>query len=151
MLRYIFPVIPIIIGFLAGGICPIDREQIPGKGYVPPGWMFATMWSIIYVCIGLFIWQLMCLDYVDPIIWILLIINLAFNFSWSVMYSKKCVGDPTLALWWIFACKLTLLALIVKVLSSNFPGVPSQALWLVLYAVWLDVALLLNYRSLDRK
>jgi hypothetical protein len=50
-------------------------------------------------------------------------------------------------LWWIFACKLSLLALIIRVLSGNFSH---KAIWLALYAVWLDVAFLLNYKSLDK-
>lgn len=145
--------LPLVLGFAAGIPCPMKRDTLVSNefrsSYIPPGWMFALMWSIIYLCLGGFIYMLLSRKGTNQkIIWWLLIVNMIFNLSWTFVYSKSCLGHRELALWWLFACKLTLLALMVAVLTSS---TPKLAFWLVLYMVWLDVAMLLNYQSLSNK
>lgn len=146
ILQYSLPFLPLIVGFLVGIPCPMKREVVTTeiKSYVPPGWMFATMWSIIYACLGGLIFMLLYKRVDDPIIWGLLIVNLLFNFTWTAMYSNSCFNNKILAFWWIVMSKLTLLALAARLLHKA----PVQVLWLILYITWLDVALLLSYQSL---
>jgi tryptophan-rich sensory protein len=150
ILQYVLPPLPLIIGSVMGRVCPIKRDQILGTGYIPPGWVFATMWSVIYAMIGVFIWYALQFTSYDPILWGLLLLNLLFNFTWSAIYSSRCAQKPDLAFWWIFACKLTILALFVRLLSNSSSNVRFSAIWLVLYACWIDVALLLSYQSLRK-
>lgn len=147
-MKYILPFLPLVLGFLAGIPCPMKRSSEDFVGsYIPPGWMFAVMWSIIYICLGGFVYQLLSHRTTNKLVWGLLALNMIFNLSWTYIYSKSCLGKKELALWWLFMCKLSLLALIVAVLTSS---TPKLAFWLVLYYVWLDIAMLLNYQALSK-
>lgn len=149
-LKYVLPVLPLVLGFVVGIPCPMKRDAIASKdlksNYLPPGWMFAAMWSVIYACIGVFMY-LMMKSGADVLIWVLLAVNLILNLSWTAIYSKTCLGNRELALWWLFACKVTLLALMIQVVTSKNP---TPAVWLVLYSCWLDVALILNYNAVGK-
>lgn len=135
---------PLALGFASGRVCPVRGDAV--RGYVPPGWVFGAMWSVIYICVGVVLYNLMKRKVNDRLLWSLVIVNLAFNLSWSCTYKR----DKALGLWWIIACKLSLLLLAMRLMQVE--GVERglrATMMLSVYWVWLDVAALLNYNSIS--
>lgn len=147
-MNWVLPALPLVVGFLVGIPCPMKQSSSDfSRSYIPPGWVFAVMWTVIYLCLGGFVYHLIAQKNRNKVIWGLFILNMMFNLSWTYVYSKSCLGNKELALGWLILCKITLLALIISVLASS---TPKLAYWLVLYYVWLDVALMLNYQALTK-
>ena len=44
--------IPLVVGMTMGRICPMDPKG-PKTNSQPPGWIFAVVWPILYILIGL--------------------------------------------------------------------------------------------------
>lgn len=142
MLRIVASAIPLTIGFAAGSVCPVKQEKV--ASYVPPGWVFGAMWTVIYVLLGALIYTLP--ESTSWVVWAALAANLVFNLSWTAVYARSCADRPDLALFWILGSKATLAALVVLLLPT-----PKFILYLVVYWVWLDAALILNWGALSSR
>lgn len=137
-------VLPLALGYASGGICPVS--SVRGLTYVPPGWIFGLMWTVIYVCLGALIYTLPTEAILSPWVLAALGVNLLFNWTWTPMYAKSCFDRPDIALFWILACKVSLFALAVAIVCI---APPFFLLYLAVYWAWLDVALVLNWASIS--
>jgi tryptophan-rich sensory protein len=137
-----------LIAFLViviGGGLLIGFATAPGDWYAglrkppfnPPAWVFAPVWTILYVMIAIAGWRAWRLNPVGPLsaIWF---IQMALNFAWSPVF---------------FGAQLPLVALIIiaamLVLIVSFVVVAWRedrlAAWLcVPYVAWVAFASLLN-------
>ena len=81
---YICLLIPIITGYLASMVCEIGKDAgttVPSR---PPAWVFATVWPLLYLCLGL-AWVIIRNQnsYIIDILMSLTVLGLV---SWILMY-----------------------------------------------------------------
>lgn len=138
--------ITLAIGFSAS---LVTRPQIIGwystlakPSFTPPAWLFAPVWTIIYILIGIsasLVWQKRdgSTNYLTARA--VYIIQLAFNFSWSLVFfgfHSVIGGLLTIILLWM-----------VILLNVRWFGKISKpaALLLAPYFIWVSFAAILNY------
>lgn len=130
----------LVVGFLIG------MTFLPGAwydglvkpGFTPPSWLFAPVWTIIYVLIGWAGARLVCRRDEMPVLLVLWAILLLMNFSWSPVF---------FGLHFIFLGFLIILFMFIGILA--FIALAWQrerfvALLFVPYAVWICYAMVLN-------
>jgi len=146
MHRYLALPLWLLSAFAAGFV---GSRFLPGPWYEalakpewnPPNWIFAPVWSSLYILMGVAAW----------LVWRargfagarrelgLFLVHLVFNALWSYLFFG--LHRPALA----FAEILLLLAMIV-VLCVTFARVRPLAGWLLLpYAFWVTFASFLNF------
>jgi translocator protein len=125
----------------------IGATNLPGAWYAslqkppfnPPNWVFAPIWTILYVMIAVAGWRTyLQVDAMAPPmqLWLAQII---LNFLWSPVFFT--VHHMTLAL----AIILTLLAVIVSFIWVQWRENRVAAALFIPYAAWVAFASLLNY------
>ena len=88
-LKNIVIILPLILGFLIGFFTK------PGNNYVklkkselnPPSYLFGIVWSILYLLIG-FSYYLVLKKKSNWMFWIIPIVHLILNFSFSIVFFK---------------------------------------------------------------
>lgn len=133
-----------IILVVAGGTA-IGTLTVPGEWYAglakpafnPPAWVFAPVWTILYVAIGIAGWRAWRLDPDGPlaVVWW---VQLALNFLWSPVFFAA--RNPDLALAIIVVLLATIVVFIVLAARRD-----RIAAWLFApYALWVAFATVLN-------
>ena len=124
-----------VIGFLtAPGAW---YAELAKPGFNPPNWLFAPVWTLLYIVIavaGWRVWQRSPADNVMNLWWI----QLLLNFAWSPTFFA--VRSPGLAL-------LVIVLLLAKIIGFIAQGWNRDRLaaWLfVPYAAWVAFATVLN-------
>lgn len=135
---------PFLLLVVGGGLL-IGFLTAPGPWYAalakpafnPPNWLFAPVWTILYVMIAIAGWRIRQREH-DGTAMKLWWAQLVLNFAWSpTFFALHSIG---LALTIIVALLLVILAFIAMALK-----VDRLAAWLfVPYAVWVAFATLLN-------
>lgn len=106
-------------------------------GFNPPNWLFAPVWTLLYVMIAIAGW-LVWLDLPDSTAMRLWLVQVALNFLWSpVFFGLHSIG---LAL----AIIVLLLAAILGFIAAAWRRKPAAAALFVPYAAWVGFATLLN-------
>jgi tryptophan-rich sensory protein len=129
---------------LGGGLV-IGAVTAPGAWYAglekppfnPPSWVFAPVWSILYVLIAVAGWRAWRLDPPGALstLWFL---QLVLNFAWSPIFFAARLPAPALAV--IVAMLVVILAFIRVAWRRD-----RLAAWLfVPYAAWVAFASVLN-------
>jgi tryptophan-rich sensory protein len=136
--------IVVIILFIINGIIMYNYPSEPDKWYMdlkksplnPPGYVFGIAWTILYILI--IISYTIAFGNLDYIYWILPIIHLLLNFSYSPVffYYKKILGAAILT-------TLILIFAIITMYIFSFKSYLSVFL-LIPYIIWLLFA---NYLS----
>ena len=129
---------------LGGGLA-IGYATLPGDWYAglakpafnPPNWVFAPVWSLLYICIalaGLRIWRA---DEIAPLkpLWIC---QLILNFLWSPVFFGLRLPGPALVV------ILALLAIILLFIARAWNRDRIAAWLFIPYAAWVAFASLLN-------
>lgn len=138
--------IPVLIGGLSGFFTAsgVDSwyQTIQKPSWNPPGWIFAPVWTTLYVMIGIslfLVWKADVTKELKQKAIILFCIQLVLNFFWSLIFFS--LQQPGWALveiivMWIFIL-LTILA---------FAPINKIAAWLLVpYISWVSFATILNY------
>ncbi len=135
----------LIVALVLGGGLAIGYATAPGDWYGrlgkpsfnPPGWVFAPVWSVLYVLIAVAGWRVWRKDSGSGAmkLWGL---QLALNFVWSpVFFAAHRIG-------FAFVIILLLLAAIIAFIASSWRH-EQVAAWLFLpYAAWVAFAAALN-------
>jgi benzodiazapine receptor len=124
------------------------RPQIQGwystlhkPSFNPPNWLFAPVWIILYVLIGIaayLVWKLRDGSATYKTAVTIYIIQLLLNLSWSIVFFG--VHE-------IFAALIIIISLLVAIiLNINWFGLFNKvAAWLLIpYLLWVSFATLLN-------
>lgn len=129
---------------VVGGGSLIGITIQPGEWYAalekppfnPPNWIFAPVWTAIYVMIGIAGWRSWERAGQQRRLWWL---QLVLNFAWTPLFFGAHLPGPALGV--IAALLVVILAFIVAA-RSNRDGI--SALLFVPYAGWVAFATLLN-------
>lgn len=144
------PVVVIIgslMGYLSGSgygnawFAALDLPEI-----TPPGWVFGTVWPLLYVMIGLSLAMVLTARGAQgrTFALILFFVQLIANFAWSPVF----FGAQQVAL----ALYLIIFILMVTI-ATTFAVAPIRkaAAWLLVpYMIWLSFASILNYQINQR-
>lgn len=91
--------VPLILGFISGRIGMVDKSytnKLKKPLFNPPNFVFPIAWTILYLLIGVSYFYGL---YNQPVIyWVLPVIHLLFNFSYSPVffYYKQILGGAIL-------------------------------------------------------
>lgn len=112
-------------------------EGLVKPSFQPPDWLFAPVWSILYVLIGIVGWVLWFRSGRDDLraLWVA---QMILNFAWSPMFFGA--QNPALALVVI----LTLLGVLIAFILRAWRGHAALAMLFLPYAAWVAFASLLN-------
>ncbi len=102
--------------------------------FSPPNWLFAPVWTILYILMGISLYLVWTKKKVSTIFWIQLI----FNVAWSIIFFG--MKNPTLALIDIVALWI---AIVLTIKSfSKINKLAGQLL--IPYLAWVSFASILN-------
>ena len=107
----------------------------------PPGWLFAPVWTLLYVTIGVAAWLLWQRApwHTARAPWLAFTAQLTLNAAWTPLFFG--LHRPDLALGCILALDLAIAACI----ATWWPRRRAAALLLVPYAAWVAFATYLNF------
>lgn len=137
--------IPLTVGF-AGSFFTSSSinswySTINKPSFNPPNWLFAPVWTLLFILIGISFYLVWNKDFGDIRSWVLLIYgaNLALNLLWSLLFFG--LRNPYLALIEIVILWFVILGnIIVFYRISRTAG-----LLLIPYLLWVTFASFLNY------
>lgn len=131
-------VIPLIIGQLTDPSTNNWYQSLIQPPFSPPAWLFAPVWTALYVMIGIsggLLWH----HYTNnPLAFKFFVIQLVLNFAWSfIFFSAGLIAWALLdlSLLWLF----TLLTILY-----GFKASKTASLLLLPYFLWSSYAWLLN-------
>ncbi|SPJ29494.1 TspO/MBR family protein [Falsiruegeria mediterranea] len=143
--RITWPARAVFLALVIGGGLTIGAVTAPGDWYAalnkpwfnPPGWLFAPVWTVLYVLIAMMGWRAYAagLSSRRMRLWWG---QLALNFFWSPVFFS--LQRPDLALLVILGLLVTLVMLLRTCWSQDRPS----ALALLPYLAWVSFASLLN-------
>jgi len=128
-------------GFVIGMLFPPGAwfESLNQPAYAPPDWLFAPVWSSLYLLMAIAIWRVESLPVrAAPQARKLFLFQLALNFAWTPLFFG--LHAITLALIVIGVLAFAILATIVVFMRLDRIG----ALMLLPYLAWVTFATLLN-------
>jgi tryptophan-rich sensory protein len=125
----------------------IGATNLPGEWYAglnkasfnPPNWIFAPVWTVIYVLIAIAGWRTYLQETPPALPMQLWYVQMALNFIWSpVVFTLHSLGLG-------LAIILALLGVIVGFIAVQANENRPAALLFVPYAGWVTFASVLNY------
>lgn len=131
------------IGGLASANAGAFYQQLVRPEWAPPGWLFAPVWSVLYLCLGISAW----------LVWrergfraastalVLFMSQLAANALWTWLFFVWQQGALA------FAEILILWALILATLLAFWRVRPLAGALLLPYLVWVTFALALTFAT----
>ena len=139
-------VIPVAVGATAGFFTAtgIDSwyQTINKPSWNPPSWIFAPVWTTLYVMMGIalyLVWKSDSSDILKKTAISLFAVQLILNFFWSFIFFNQ--QQPGWALAEIIAMWIFILLTIFA-----FAQVSKPAAWLLVpYISWVSFATVLNY------
>ena len=130
--------IPIISGMLFSRVCRINREDTDNIDIIPPGWIFAIIWPILYILLG-YTWvhlrRLTKKTTIDIMFSVLVLLLLA----WMWLYN--CMDRKILAFYTLVITPGVVLAMILYTFNIS----PTLSLTLIPLYIWLTIARYFNY------
>ena len=138
----IFAVITFSASFI-GSVATISSKEpwyssLTKSGLNPPDWVFAPVWTTLYLFMTIAIWSAWDKNYKDLNLVFIYIIHLFFNTTWSIVFFV--FHNILLAL-----VNLIVLILFIVILTLKFKEVSRLSYYLMIpYLLWCCYALLLN-------
>jgi len=138
----IFAVITFSASFI-GSVATISSKEpwyssLTKSGLNPPDWVFAPVWTTLYLFMTIAIWSAWHKNYKDLNLVFIYIIHLFFNTTWSIVFFV--FHNILLAL-----INLIVLILFIVILTLKFKEVSRLSYYLMIpYLLWCCYALLLN-------
>lgn len=138
-----FLVLTLGVGFAAGMVtAPAVAgwyQTIAKPSFNPPSWVFAPVWTTLYLMIAVAAWRAWRVVGVSSIAMLLWFVQLALNFAWSFIFFG--MHDIAHALIDVAALWIVILATLIAFFRIDRP-----AGWLfVPYLAWVSFAALLNW------
>lgn len=138
--------IPVAIGATAGFFTVTGEgswyQTISKPSWNPPSWIFAPVWTTLYVMMGIalfLVWKSDSSEVLKKTAIILFAVQLALNFCWSFIFFN--LEQPAWALVEISMMWVTILLTIFA-----FGNISKTAAWLLVpYISWVSFATILNY------
>ncbi len=138
--------IPVLVGAFSGYFTSSGVNgwyAIASKPWFnPPNWIFAPVWSMLYVLMGIaffFLWKSGAPKDIKQTAIILFAVQLVLNFFWSIIFFK--MQQPG----WAFA-EIILMWVMILLTILWFGKINSAAAWLLVpYISWVSFASVLNY------
>lgn len=135
----------LLIGFLSSIFPGVSFKEtyvhLIKPSFFPPAWLFAPVWTILYILIGIsafLVWRKQNEKNINLAVTIFLI-QLFLNYVWSIIFFGK--GNYFLALVDIVALWFAIGAMI-----KIFSKISKTAAWVLLpYWLWVSFAAVLNY------
>ena len=142
----LFFIITFSASFIGGLVSIISRETwysgLVKSNYNPPDWIFAPVWTTLYVMMTLAIWVFWHSKKRDINTVYIYFIHIVFNATWSIVFFG--LHQIFLAL-----IVLTILIASIIILTVRFKRVNFVSYYLMIpYLLWCLYALFLNYNLL---
>jgi translocator protein len=143
-------IISILIPVLVGAISGYSTTSGVNGWYAlankpwfnPPNWIFAPVWTTLYVLMGIalfLVWRADADKTIKQTAIILFAVQLTLNFFWSMIFFK--LQQPG----WAFA-EIILMWVMILLTILWFGKISSAAAWLLVpYICWVSFASVLNY------
>jgi translocator protein len=117
-------------------------RQIQKPGWNPPGWLFAPVWTTLYILMGIafyLIWKSAADVKIKRPAMIVWVVQLIFNFFWTIIFFyAHQIGSA-------FA-EIVLLWLLILVTIFLCARISKLAAWLLVpYISWVSFATILTY------
>lgn len=138
--------IPVLIGGSAGFFTATGVESwyqtIQKPSWNPPSWIFAPVWTTLYVLMGIalfLIWKSAAPDTLKKTAIGLFALQLTLNFFWSFIFFK--LEQPGWAL-----AEIIVMWIFILLTIFSFAKINTTAAWLLVpYISWVSFATILNY------
>lgn len=135
--------LPIVTGYITSLSTGMDNSAGQVVASRPPSWVFATVWPILYILIGLS-WALMRKDAkVLTLIDLLFLVNVLLLITWIVVYSAA--NDKKNAVYVLLVTVMVALATFVYSMRENV----YSGFMLAPYIGWVIFALMLNFAEVN--
>lgn len=146
MKLFISILIPLLVGAISGYFTSSGVNgwyAVANKPtFNPPNWIFAPVWTTLYVLMGIslfLVWRSDAATGIKNTAIALFALQLTLNFFWSVIFFK--LQQPG----WAFAEIIVMWGMILLTIFS-FGKISSTAAWLLVpYISWVSFASVLNY------
>lgn len=133
-----------LLSFLASLVTKGNLEpwysQLTKPGFSPPNWVFAPVWTFLYIIIawvGAYLWNRSKDKLKDKLV-LLWFSQMILNFAWSFIFFGAH------ELFWSLV-DLSAMIIVVAILTCYLKKIDTYAFWgFVLYLVWLIYAGILN-------
>ncbi|MEN6397288.1 MAG: TspO/MBR family protein [Methanoregula sp.] len=137
--------VPLLVGvagsFFTAGSIPGWYAGLNKPAFNPPAWVFAPAWTLLYILMGSALFLVLKEGTGKPLVRqgaILFTVQLALNFSWSIVFFGLHAIAAALAV-------LLLLIVLIAATMIVFRRISVPAAWLfVPYLAWCCFAALLN-------
>jgi tryptophan-rich sensory protein len=138
--------IPLLVGAISGYFTSSGVDgwfAVANKPWFnPPNWIFAPVWTTLYVLMGIalfLVWRSDAEKKIKQTAIILFAVQLTLNFFWSIIFFK--LQQPG----WAFA-EIIVMWLMILLTILWFGKISSTAAWLLVpYICWVSFASVLNY------
>jgi tryptophan-rich sensory protein len=138
--------IPVLVGAISGYFTTSGVNgwyALANKPWFnPPNWIFAPVWSTLYVLMGIalfLVWKSTAATGIKQTAIVLFAVQLVLNFFWSLIFFK--LQQPG----WAFA-EIILMWVMILLTILWFGKISSAAAWLLVpYICWVSFASVLNY------
>lgn len=146
LILLLFILIPLAAGWVSSSLVVNSQAgqytSFIKPNFAPPGWLFAPVWSILYILMGVasyLVWnQRRAKPQVKSAL-ILFLVQLILNILWSVVF----FGWQRLDMAWL---EITLLELLILATTVAYWRIrPAAGVLLVPYIVWVGFASMLNF------
>jgi len=132
----------IIGSFFTTPAIPIWYASLVKPSFNPPSWLFAPVWTILFLLMGIafyLIWQKMSTDKSAKLAMIIFVAHLGINILWSVLFFG--MKNPLYAL-----IDIAVLWLMIAYLIYAFMAIDKRAAYLLVpYLLWVSFATVLNF------
>jgi len=144
--KYLSLILILIITFIASGVGGFTTtffkepwySEIILPSFNPPSWVFAPVWTLLYILMSIAIWRVW-INYFDQKILNIYFVHLFFNGTWSVVFFG--FHQIKLAL-----LNLIIILFFVVILMKTYFKKNKLSLYLMLpYFFWSFYALILNF------
>ena len=146
MKLFISILIPLLVGAISGFFTSSGVNgwyALANKPWFnPPNWIFAPVWTTLYVLMGIalfLVWKADADKSIKQTAIILFTLQLTLNFFWSIIFFK--LQQPG----WAFV-EIILMWLMILLTILWFGKINATAAWLLVpYICWVSFASVLNY------
>ena len=127
----------VIGGFVTASFKEPWYSEIILPSFNPPSWVFAPVWTTLYIMMSIAIWKFW-INFFDPKILKLYFIHLFFNGTWSIVF----FGFHQIGLALI---NLVIILIFIILLMKSYFGKDKVSFYLMVpYFLWSSYALILN-------
>ena len=138
-----FILLPSITGYIASFTCSVGKDAGSKITARPPPWVFAVVWPILYLLLGI-VWLLLRHNNNKQTIDILMIINLLLLVCWIVVYG--CMNNKRNALYILLA----VLSVGLMIFGYSWSHNKIAGILVTPFIAWIIFATMLNYTEVNQ-